>query len=385
MKTTWIAVISAGLGVSLGVATSWARLDRNVAPDPLYAVASEAELVGAPAADGRLPKVVVDEEEFDLGRVAATKTAKHSFVFKNAGDGPLKLTSGGTSCSKCTLSSVPVKAILPGESGEVVVEFHAGERPDSFRHTAVVLTTDPERPRVELTVEGQVVTPLDVRPDKIVFTRLSTAETNTAKLTLVATLDPDFAIDSFQLVDPETAKFFDLAIDPLPADELESLGGKRGYQVTLTVKPGMPLGALRQRLVLHTNLPDVKEVSVPIEGRIESDISIAGPNFDRDHGLLTIGAVGREGAERKLWLRVHGENRHAIKVSVASATPPLEVSVGEPAESSAGSAVQMPLVVKIPPASPSASHLVNLGKILLETSDPDAKQIRIWVQFAVEE
>ena len=385
MKTFWMLTVSAGLGIALGVATSWAHLDRDVEPDPLIVDQNTAEPATSTETSGLHPKVEVDVTEHDFGQVATRQTVEHTFVFKNVGEAPLRLVSGGTSCTKCTISSVPGKAIQPGESADVVVQYSAADRSDTFRQTATVMTTDPERARVELTVSGKVIAPLDLEPATIVFSRLSATETRTAKLTAVAAIDPNFAIESFDLLDAETAKFFQVAIEPLPAAELEALGGKRGYQVAITILPGMPLGPVRQRLLLHTNLPEMKDVLIPIEASIESDITIAGADFLREHGLLTIGAVGREGAERKLWVRIHGEQRHTIQVSVASATPPLEVTLGEASDANMGAVVQIPLVVKIPPGSPSANHLSNYGKILLGTNDPEAKQLRIWVQFAVEE
>ena len=83
---------------------------------------------------------------------------------------------------------------------------------------------------------------------------------------------------------------------------------------------------------------------------------------------------------------IRGEQRHAIHVSVASCEPPLlQATLGEPADLNAGAVVQIPLVVKIPPGSPPSNYMVHYGKILLETDHADAKQIRIWVQFAVED
>jgi uncharacterized protein DUF1573 len=383
MKTSWIVIVSAVLGIVLGVATSWARLERDAEPDPLLAAAlAQTSTVEAPAGSG--PKVVVEVDEYDFGPVAALKSVEHAFRFENAGDAPLKLAGGGTTCAKCTFSSVPSDPIPPGQSADVVVAYNAADVPADFRQTATVLTGDPLRPRVDLTVSGKIVVPVGVQPKDVVFSRLSAAEPHTATVKVVAFLDPDFKIESFKLTDDETAKFYDVAIEPLSDTELETVGGKRGDRVSITVKPGMPLGPLRQSLVLHTNVAEPKDLTIPIAGSIESDVSIAGPNFDRSRGLLAMATVDRQGAERKLLVLVRGENRHSIKVSVGSSTPPLEATLGEPTDLNADT-VQIPLKIKIPAGSPPANHLQNYGKILLETSHPEAQQLRIWVQFAVED
>jgi hypothetical protein len=129
------------------------------------------------------------------------------------------------------------------------------------------------------------------------------------------------------------------------------------------------------------------ELRIPIEGNVDSDISIAGAGFDRDSGVLTIGPIARRsGAERKLLVLIRGEHRHSVHASVGGCEPTLiRATLGEPSDLNAGAVVQIPLTVKIPPGSPPSNYMVNYGKILIETDHPDAKQIRVWVQFAVED
>jgi hypothetical protein len=48
----------------------------------------------------------------------------------------------------------------------------------------------------------------------------------------------------------------------------------------------------------------------------------------------------------------------------------------------------MPLTVEVPPGAPDANYLGSpgkLGEILLETTHPEAKQVRLLVQLAVEQ
>ncbi len=388
MKIFWLVIASAGLGIVIGVGTSWARGGWNSPPPQLTWYSDEPVKPGEPASSNEAPpKVVVDADEFDFGRVAYGQSAEHTFHFSNEGQGPLKLESGGTSCNRCTLSKVPTEPIPPGETADVVVVFHAATEDADFRQSATIITNDPETPRVELTVTGRVVVPAKVNPPKVVLSRVSPTETRTAKVRVIAAFDPDFAINSFELTDPETAPFFDVAIEPMSPSDVEAAAAKRGYEITMTIKPGMPLGPLRQGLTLHTTLADQAELYIPIEGSVDSDVSIAGGSFDRDTGVLAFGAVSqRTGAERKLLVLIRGEHRHEVHVSVDHCEPPLlQATLGEPSELNAGAVVQIPLVVKIPPGSPLSNHLLDYGKIFLDTDHPAAKQIRIRVQFAVED
>jgi Protein of unknown function (DUF1573) len=386
MKIFWLVIIAAGLGIVFGVGTSSARMGWQVQHASLgWEPAEPSKTPQPPPAEGPPPKVVVDADEFDFGHVAFERSVEHGFRFSNQGTGPLKLESGGTTCSKCTVSRIPPGTILPGESAEVVVTYSAGSNEADFRQSATILTNDPDKPRVELTITGRVVVPTKISPNSVVLSRLSATETRTTEITIVAISDPDFAIKSFRFEDAESAPFFDVDIQPMSDADVEAERAKRGYKIALTVKPGMPLGPLRQILWLKTNLADEEDIDISISGSVDSDISIAGGHFDRDAGILRMGTVrGRAGAEQKLLVLIRGEHRHDVHVSVEKSDPPLQATLGEPSDLNAGAVVQIPLTVTIPRGSAPINHLSNYGKIMLETDDPNARRIRIWVQFAVE-
>jgi hypothetical protein len=388
MKTFWIVIVSAALGIALGVGTSWARIGWNIEPDSLALGSAEAEQpAGLAPAVGPQPKVVVETDEHDFGSVAYDDSVEFAFSLSNQGQGPLRLESGGTTCGKCTISRLPPEPILPGEKADVVVEYHAATSESDFRQSATILTNDPLTPRVVLSVTGKVVMPARLSPTALVFSRLAVTESVTASVRAFSYFDADFAIQSFDFTDPETSQFFDVIIQPLPDADVKTAGAQRGYDVAVTVKRGMPLGPLWQGLLLHTNLASMPELRIPIEGNVDSDISIAGAGFDRDNGVLNIGPIARRaGAERKLLVLVRGADRHSVHASIASCEPAsIQATLGEPADLNAGAVVQIPLTVKIPPGSPPANYMVNYGKILIETDHADAKQLRIWVQFAVED
>ncbi|HEY1786046.1 MAG TPA: DUF1573 domain-containing protein [Pirellulales bacterium] len=388
MKTFWLVIVSVGLGIALGVGTTWARVGWNSEPEPLALEPAVYNLPPEPLpSDGPPPKVVVESEEHDFGAVAYDQSVEHIFRISNQGTGPLKLESGGTTCGKCTISRLPPGPIAPGETADVVVEYHANTSESDFRQSATILTNDPLTSRVVLTITGRVMMTAKIKPTRLVFSRLAVTEPATAKVQVFGFFDADFVIKSFDLTDPETAPFFDVAIQPLPEAELKTAEAQAGYEVSVTVKPGMPLGPLRQVILLHTNLTAMPELRIPIEGNVDSDISLAGGGFDRDSGVLTIGPISRRtGAERKLLVLIRGAHRHSVHVTVASCDPSsIQATLGQPSDLNAGAVVQIPLTVKIPPGAPPANYMVDFGKIQLETDHPEAKQFRVWVQFAVED
>ena len=73
------------------------------------------------------------------------------------------------------------------------------------------------------------------------------------------------------------------------------------------MKPGLPQGPFQQTISLETNQPSYPELTVVVKGEVESDISVAGPNWSSQLGLLDIGTVSSQtGTQRRLLLVVRG-------------------------------------------------------------------------------
>ncbi len=149
-------------------------------------------------------------------------------------------------------------------------------------------------------------------------------------------------------------------------------------------------------------------VDVPIEGTIDSDVSVVGRGWNGDLGRLVIGPVkSAEGTTRRLQLIVRGPYRHDIKIQPGKVDPPwLKVTVGQPSElkgraadehgvagesGAAGESgvTQIPLTLEIPPGSPPTNRLgseaAKYAEVFLETNHPEIKQIRMYLQFVVEQ
>ncbi len=333
--------------------------------------------------------MVVDAEAHDFGTVERNHLVEHSFRFTNRGEAPLLLKSGGTTCMKCTVSKIPESPIAPGQSAEVVVQYNASIESPLFRQSANILTNDPATPRVSLTVHGKIASSYSIAPRELVFSKLAVNATESASVRVISYLTEDFAIESTEWSDGDGVNFLDVLIAAIPPEELTEPQAKCGYTVTVTVKPGLPLGFLHEKLILHTNLQSASKLEIPIEGTVTSDITLSGQGWDREHNVLVLGVVrSSEGLSRKLWVLVHGAQRHDVHVTVGKCEPNfLHATLGEPADVNGGAVVRIPLTIEIPPDTPDANYLGSpgkLGRIVLETTHPEAKQVRLLVQVAVE-
>ena len=384
MKTSLVIAGSLLVGILLGVGTTAARFELAGGGRSL----ADAEQPDLAPAGGPQPKVEVDEEDYDFGAMERGATQSHSFVFTNVGDYPLKLVQGDTTC-KCTISKLDAQAAAPGESVEVTLEWTAKTAGDRFRQSATILTNDPQRPRVNLTVSGAVSQSVEVQPDDIVFSKAQVGETKTAQVRLVSYLEEALQLVEHRFAQQQSAEFFDLSVEPIPQQELPH-DAKSGLLVTITLKPGLPVGPVNQQLELTTNARGSSLVVIPIHGRVVSNISIFGPGWDAATGVLRLGTIDSgEGLRHELSIFARGERPEDVTFELAEATPNvLKVSFGEKQVIRAGEVVKTPLLIEIPPGTRAVNHLGSeqgkMGEILIETNHAQAEKLRLYVHFAVE-
>ena len=410
MKTFLAVILATILGLAAGAGIAALRIAR--APwdgDP------GGTRTGTPAVtppSGPVPKVVVDQEEYEFGLMDIAAKGKHDFVFNNRGEATLELKAGETSCG-CTVSEIKDGGIAPGESGKVSVTWTADKGEGPFRQTATIETNDPLRPRVTLTVQGRITMVVRPVPATLAFGSVSTGRQVTRQVRLLCYLDEPADVVGYELADKQTAEYFAVTFAPLTADHLKEVyagevnqgkegggGGegktgkegrpRSGYLVDVTVKPGLPLGGFRQTIMVQTGLKSVPTVQIPLAGTVVGDISIAGQGWDEENGILTLGRISSyQGAQRRLLLVTRGPLGKQVQFTLVRSDPDLlqvdQEKLKETTTIASGTVSQTPLVIRIPKGSRRAYYLGSeLGEILIKTNHPDIPLLRIRVRFAVE-
>jgi len=389
MKTTLVFVLITILGVATGTSVARWRLatapwDGNPGGKGDNPILPEMGQPGDP-----VPKVVVDSQQHDFGVMDMDGVGRHGFRFTNAGEAVLELEPGPTTC-QCTGIKIEKNRLSPGESTEVTVTWTSREVAGPYSQNGVVFCNDPHRPRVTLTIQGRVKKAVEAVPPEVVFSRLSVSEPTTAEVALYGYLAEPLEILDFVLSDRQIADKFEVSWGPMPPDRLaQDPEATSGRLLTVTIKPGLPLGQFQQTILLRTSLESAPAIDVPLRGTVGSDIAVFGHGWDEDIGTLTIGAVrGDEGARRQLTLVARGPHRREVQYKLDKVFPDtLHVSLGKTTETGDGTVLQTPLIIEIPKGSLPVNHLTmdpkKSGQIILETNHPSVPRLQILVRFAV--
>ncbi|MEA3458245.1 MAG: DUF1573 domain-containing protein, partial [Candidatus Thermoplasmatota archaeon] len=172
MKKNLILIsLVAVIGILAGLVLAMVRVNASSARTSLLPeeLAKHAAQHGPAPGDGKpLPKVVVDNEVFDFGTMDKSGRSSHDFVVSNAGQLPLILIKGKTTC-KCTMAKLEKESVMPGESTKINIEWTARDYAGPFEQVATIQTNDPRRPEIELKIKGMTTTMLQFLPDELVL------------------------------------------------------------------------------------------------------------------------------------------------------------------------------------------------------------------------
>jgi len=380
-------LVGAGVGIGAGfVRTAWYPWDGT--PSGAGGGAASPKEMGPPMPSA---KVLVEADTFDFGVMDNSATRRHEFVFKNVGTMPLALSQGPTSC-KCTASILEEGEIPPGRSSTVVVEWTGGDTVGEFTQTARILTNDPSRAMVTLKIKGRVTQAARVTPSELVLTDITVGETESGQVKLFGFRSKPLEITGYEFSRPSTAAHFEVTFQPMTADQVAAEAEKdatSGCLVEITVKPGLPQWGIQQRIVFTTNYEEAPTIEVPVRVTTGSEISIVAAGWNKEAGVLDWGTLrSKEGARRKLILRVAGLHHREVTFKPIEVFPDLlKVDVGKTSDLENGAVSVTPLIIQVPKGSRPADHLglkeENLGRIILETTHPDVRELRIRVRFAV--
>lgn len=325
---------------------------------------------------------------FDVMPVMAT--GQHVFTIKNIGDADLMLRQGESTC-QCTVGELTDGALKPGESTEVTLKWTPKSPSDEFRHSAIIQTNDPRQPKISLTVQGKVITDSRISPPSLQFGDMSVTESRSASFKVFGFINKNVKIARMKLLYEGSADHFETEVRDLTPEEVANeVNAHSGVMVTVTLKPGMPLGDFTQTVRFETNRENAKPQEVTITGRIVGEITFLalGSPFNTRNRVLTMGLIkSEEGASSKVHLVTKGEHAKDVKFSVDESTLPegLQVEFSEPKELGGGKSMLHPILLTIPKDTAPVNHTASkAAKIVLQTTHPTDKEVTFYVDYAIE-
>ncbi len=391
MRTLWIAIATAVIGCSTGLAltyyeaatiedqfdVSYGSHDADTSPDE---VVPNAKVV------------VVGNETFDFGTLERNQTGTCTFTIRNESVATLSVGLEGVSCGLCIQTEFSDAEVPTGQEFSFDVDYTTHKEGPQFSEYVEMKTSDPVNPVIRFNITGYVTKRMRFSKREILLGDISAGEDVSSEFRIYGFDNEPMEIIGHEFSDTLSARFFKLELTPLEPEEYQEQEPRANsaYQATLRLTQGKPLGPLAQSVVIKARFGEHEgEGEIAIRGKIVSDILlIGGRDFLHGRSLVQLRTIdGTQGHDTTLRIRVRGPHRDQVKLSVGDIDPEgiLTASIGEPTV--VGSGYLYPLHIKIPPGSPSVNRLGSqqgkVGRINIETTHPSAKLVPVYVSFAV--
>lgn len=105
--------------------------------------------------NGKNPKLVLLQNQFDYGTVEEGKIVETKISFKNSGNELLEIKDVKTSCG-CTAAMLSSKTLKPGEAGSLRIELDTANRNGKLTRTVTLLSNDPDSPNQTITLFANI-------------------------------------------------------------------------------------------------------------------------------------------------------------------------------------------------------------------------------------
>ncbi|MEM1061014.1 MAG: DUF1573 domain-containing protein [Planctomycetota bacterium] len=274
---------------------------------------------------GPQPLAVMPVTEFDFGVMRAGEVGKYGFKILNEGDAVLRLSPVETTCS-CTVAGTPTDTVPPGEEAVVTVEWNPDKPFESFTQRASVDTNDPANSQLMFSITGKVTELVVVEPRRRWDVGVLGGEREPAEVSGVIYSE---IVDAFDVVEAVTdSDTLEVSWAPLPAERLEKLEAKSGYEVTAKIEISERVGAFSESFDLVASVPGETDedgaplpLNFPIElkGRRSGEIvfvATPGVQWSAPRSLLSLGDfAGEDGASAELIVFVAGMGEERFQVT----------------------------------------------------------------------
>ena len=209
------------------------------------------------AAGDPAPRVVVDAPVHDFGAVEQGAAVEHVFRVRNAGTAPLLVDHVKGTCA-CTVGVATGEPIAPGDEAWVTVRLETDRLAGRTTKTATVYTNDPATPTVPVTLTGDVLADVVLRPTPLYFGHVRHGATVRREIAVVPGRPGGTA--SVVSVEPGSQRF---------RAWVEPAADGNGQRVVVELDAAAASGRFSDELVLRTNSERQPTVVARVLGTVD--------------------------------------------------------------------------------------------------------------------
>lgn len=199
--------------------------------------------------------IAISPSAYDFGQMNQQESRTTFIEVTNQGAGLLVLENVEADCG-CTVPTLTVKQLVPGESTQIEVRFDSKKFNGKVHKTVQIFSNDPINPVVDFLITAEVMTPLIIDPanQRLGFVRAPIGSEQSGRVTFEAT-----ELAKLEISADETRKgvFKVRTVNGIDGDPQ-----KAALEVVLPTDA--PAGLQRDNVRVRTNVPDNEFVDIEL-------------------------------------------------------------------------------------------------------------------------
>lgn len=342
---------------------------------------------------GPFPRLEVDEKEFKFGKMKYDPNpdfpgASHEFVVRNVGEAPLLLARGPSTC-QCTMAALEEKLeVPPGGSTNITITWKPTSPAEEFSKGASIWTNDPSLfdseqgtsdGKIMFTVSGTVAPGVEFDPPTFSLGALD----ETKPTTITSHVYSKVVEDLEASVKKTSSQYVTAEMRPMTEEELKERSAVSGWVMTGEIDPKLPVGRVRESIVLSTNDTVTPEFTLSISAQRQGPISLAG-RYWNNGGMYVDFKHFRASEGRETQLNLYAaRHEEPLELTLVERRPEyLEVVATRDAEFPEPDRERVAILVRVPPGSPPDRLLgQEAGLVRLATNREDVPEVKFYVVY----
>ncbi len=199
--------------------------------------------------------IAISPSTYDFGQMNQQESRTTFIEVTNQGAGLLVIENVEADCG-CTVPTLTVKQLAPGESTQIEVRFDSKKFNGKVHKTVQIFCNDPVNPVVDFMLTAEVMTPLIIEPasQRLGFVRAAVGSVQSDRVTFEAT---ELAKLEISADDSRKGVFEVRAVNGIDGDPR-----KAALEVVLPAEA--PAGRLRDNVRVKTNVPENEYIDIEL-------------------------------------------------------------------------------------------------------------------------
>jgi hypothetical protein len=156
------------------------------------------------------------------------------------------------------------KEIPPGGEGKIDVTFKTGPGSGKREKHITVTTNDPAQQNINLTISADVVEALGIAPDRVNFNQVKKGQEHVRYATITGDDKDKTKLTGSESANPNIK----VEINPKGYDD------DKYRQIKVILLPTMRTGRFFDRIAIHTDHKDMKDIQLDVVGDVTGDVSV---------------------------------------------------------------------------------------------------------------